>query len=288
MVSLPSSDSWTLRPLSGEEQDLALEFLQLDPIGNVYFISRLQDEGLGARGQTVAVLADGELAALASLTTNVVLAGRPDLSDAQREQAMSLIAERILSRALPVRAMISDARLVDSLWRRLEKRLSPPTVIRLNQPVYAIRPGPTSLPDLERLRYSSEADLPALVPACAAMHVEEVGISPLDRDPVGYRNRIRELIQRGRSFVLVDRGEIAFKAELSAVTEDAVQVMGVWTRPSRRREGFARIGMAELAGHILRQGKAATLFVNDFNLPAIHLYERLGFRRVGANRALIW
>lgn len=288
MVSLPSSGSSELRVLDADEQDLALDFLRLDPLGNVYFISRIQDEGAGLRGQTVAVLVEGEIVALASLTTNLVLAGRQDLSAELREEAMSLIAERILGKSLPVRAMISEARLVDALWRRLEQRISPPTVIRLHQPVYAIPRGPTSLPDLERLRYSVETDLPSLVPACAAMHVEEVGISPLDRDAVGYRNRIRELIQRQRSFVLVENREIIFKAELSAVTEDAVQVMGVWTRPARRQEGYARAGMAELAGHILRQGKAITLFVNDFNRPARRLYENLGFRRIGENRALIW
>ncbi|MFN2237840.1 MAG: GNAT family N-acetyltransferase [Thermoanaerobaculia bacterium] len=288
MVSLPSSGASEIRVLDADEQDLALEFLQLDPLNNVYFISRIQDEGVGLRGQTVAVLAGGEIVVLASLTTNVVLAGRENLSAELREEATALIAGRILGRSLPVRAMISDARLVDALWRRLEKRISPPTVVRLRQPVYAIPRGPTALPDLERLRYAVESDLASLVPACAAMHVEEVGISPLDRDAVGYRNRIRELIQRRRSFVLVENREIIFKAELSAVTDDAVQVMGVWTRPARRREGYARVGMAELAGHTLRQGKAITLFVNDFNHPAIRLYEDLGFRRMGENRALIW
>ena len=30
------------------------------------------------------------------------------------------------------------------------------------------------------------------------------------------------------------------------------------------------------------------MFVNDFNSPAISLYESLGFKRIGVNRALIW
>jgi predicted GNAT family acetyltransferase len=120
------------------------------------------------------------------------------------------------------------------------------------------------------------------------MHLEEVGINPLERDAVGYRQRVRELIDRKRSFVTTDGGRIVFKCELSAVTDEAAQIMGVWTSPSVRRRGFARRGMAEVCGHLLRQGKAVTLFVNDFNLPAIALYESLGFRRIGTHRALIW
>lgn len=288
MVSLPAESKWTLRSLSSGDDAAALAFLRADPLANVYFISRIRDEGLGTRGQTVEILRDGEPVVLASLTSNLVLAGSGTLGPADRSRAMEALAERILTRMIPVRAIISDARLVDPLWSRLQNHLSPPTVVRLNQPVYAISPGPTALPDLRRMRFATEADLGVLVPACAAMHMEEVGIDPLSRDPSGYRQRIRELVQRERSLVMTDAGLIVFKCELSAVTKDAVQIMGVWTKPAHRRRGFARLGMAEVCGHILREGKAVTLFVNDFNRSAIDLYETLGFRRIGTNRALIW
>ena len=41
---------------------------------------------------------------------------------------------------------------------------------------------------------------------------------------------------------------------------------------------FGNGGSASTASH----------FVNDFNKPAIGLYESLGFQRIGVNRALIW
>jgi predicted GNAT family acetyltransferase len=72
------------------------------------------------------------------------------------------------------------------------------------------------------------------------------------------------------------------------VSEDAVQLMGVWTHPQFRRHGIAKVTMREVCGHLFRQGKNITLFVNDFNLPAIGLYESIGFQRIGMNRALIW
>lgn len=288
MVSLPAESKWMIRALSSGDEAAALEFLEANPLANVYFISRILDEGIGTRGQTIEILQDGEPVVLASLTSNVVLAASETLGDAGRHRAMENLADRILTRMVPVRAIISDARLVDPLWNYLESHLSPPTVVRLNQPVYAIRPGPTRLPDLHRMRFANEFDLASLVPACAAMHMEEVGIDPLSRDPSGYRQRIRELVQRERSLVMTDAGQIVFKCELSAVTKDAVQIMGVWTKPAHRRRGFARVGMAEVCGHILREGKAVTLFVNDFNRSAIDLYETLGFRRIGTNRALIW
>ncbi|HEY0590757.1 MAG TPA: DUF4081 domain-containing protein, partial [Thermoanaerobaculia bacterium] len=229
MATLPQERDWALTALGPRDLGTALEFLERDPLGNVYFISRLHDEGTGPKGQTLLIACDGVPVAMASLSTNVILAGNEHASAPLRDEAMVRLGERILARMTPVRAIISDARLVDPLWKRIEAHISPPTVIRLNQPVYAIAAGPTDLPDLGTARYSSERDLAALVPACAAMHLEEVGINPLERDAVGYRQRVRELIDRRRSFVITEQGRILFKCELSAVTERAVQVMGVWT-----------------------------------------------------------
>ena len=159
--------------------------------------------------------------------------------------------------------------------------------MRLTQPVYAIR-GRLDYPDLTAARYSTARDLEPLVPACAAMHKEEVGIDPLERDAMGYRERVRELIERKRSVVLINQGRIVAKCEYSAVTSDAVQLMGVWTSPDLRRRGLSRVLLREVCGHLARKGKTVTLFVNDFNQPAVSLYESLGFQRIGVNRALIW
>jgi predicted GNAT family acetyltransferase len=72
------------------------------------------------------------------------------------------------------------------------------------------------------------------------------------------------------------------------VTDEAAQLMGVWTHPRYRRRGLMRESLREVCGHLFRRGKTVTLFVNDFNKPAIGLYESLGFQRIGINRALIW
>jgi hypothetical protein len=120
------------------------------------------------------------------------------------------------------------------------------------------------------------------------MHKEEVGIDPMERDAHGYRERIRELVDKRRSVIRVVDGTIVSKCEYSAVTPEAVQLMGVWTHPRHRRRGHSRELLREVCGHLFRSGKAVTLFVNDFNTPAIALYEELGFRPIGMNRALIW
>lgn len=287
MASLPVEGRWSVRLLSEDDFRDALEFLQRDPLINVYLISRLLEERMLAASQMAVVRYNGAIVLVASLASNIVIGGDPSVSREISDSACSLVAERILSRMLPVRAIISPSPLVEAMWNDLRTRLDPPTVVRLNQPVYALSRR-LDYPDLLTARYATARDLDQLVPACAAMHKEEVGIDPLERDAAGYRERIRELIEKKRAVIRIIDRQIVSKTEYSAVTRDAVQLMGVWTHPRFRRQGLSRELLREVCGHIIRKGKAVTLFVNDFNRPAISLYESLGFERIGLNRALIW
>jgi len=287
MATLPAEGRWSIKVLAEDGVREALAFLQRDPLINVYLISRLLEERTVSATQMIEVRFNRELVLIASLATNIVMACDPGAPRDVTEAAIGAVADRILTRMVPVRAIISPAALVETLWSQLRTRIDPPTVVRLTQPIYAIRRR-FDYPDLTTARYSTTRDLDALVPACAAMHKEEVGIDPLERDAVGYRERIRELIEQKRSIVRVIDGRIASKCEFSAVTDSAVQLMGVWTNPHYRRRGLSRDTLREVCGHVFRKGKVVTLFVNDFNTPAIGLYESLGFQRIGVNRALIW
>jgi len=287
MVTLRAEGRWSIKSLTEGDVPAALSFLQRDPLLNVYLISRLLEDRANAASQMVEVRYNRGIVLVASLSTNVVLAGDAEVPQDVTNAAVSIIAERLITRMVPVRAIISPAVLVEALWNAVKDRLDPPTVVRMNQPIYAIR-GRLDYPDLGQAAYSSMRDLDALVPACAAMHAEEVGIDPLERDAAGYRERVRELIEKKRSVIRKERGMIVSKCEYSAVTPDCVQLMGVWTNPRARRQGHARALLREVCGHLARKGKTVTLFVNDFNAPAIALYESLGFTRIGMNRALIW
>jgi len=287
MATLPAEGRWSIKSLTDSDAPAALRFLERDPLINVYLISRLLEDRSASASQMVEVRFNGQIVVVASLATNVVLAADPEAPKEITNAAIGVIAERMITRMMPVRAIISPAPLVEVLWNHVRERHDPPTVVRMNQPIYAIH-GRLDYPDLKESSYSTMRDLDALVPACAAMHTEEVGIDPLQRDAVGYRERVRELIEKKRSVVRKAQGIIAAKCEFSAVTPHCVQLMGVWTNPRLRRHGYARALLREVCGHLARKGKTVTLFVNDFNAPAIALYESLGFHPIGMNRALIW
>src|SRR5712691_4417183 len=139
MVTLPIEGRWSIKSLSDDDAAAALAFLRRDPLINVYLISRLLEERFASATQMVEVRYNREVVLVASLATNVVLASEPAAPADVIDGAVSVVAERIVTRMLPVRAIISPAVLVDALWKRLQSRIDPPTVVRMNQPVYALR-----------------------------------------------------------------------------------------------------------------------------------------------------
>jgi predicted GNAT family acetyltransferase len=100
-----------------------------------------------------------------------------------------------------------------------------------------------------------------------------------------YRHRVSELIGRGETFVRWAPGPERkgyFKADLGAIAADAVQLHGVWVAPEVRGRGFGTAGMSAVVAACLARGfTSVSLYVNDYNLPALAVYRKLGFREVG-------
>src|ERR1051325_2329903 len=153
MATLPAEGRWSIRNVADDDVPAALGFLRRDPLINVYLISRLMEERFAAATQMVDIRYNRDTVLMASLATNIVLASDPGVAHEITDAAIAVVADRILTRALPVRAIISPAALVESLWNRLRPRLDAPTVVRMNQPIYAIR-GRLDYPDPKEGRYA--------------------------------------------------------------------------------------------------------------------------------------
>jgi ribosomal protein S18 acetylase RimI-like enzyme len=203
---------------------------------------------------------------------------------------LDLLAKALRPHLAWIQLMVGPSDQVARLQAQLGQWLPPVRTLRAAQPHYAVdlgsvAPEPSAPPPLRRARTE---DLDLMVRASAAMHLEEVGFDPLLVDPSGYRERVLTLIRRGRLYVWMEDGRVAFKAECSSVTPEAVQLQGVWTDPTLRRQGRASLAMAVLCHLLLADVEWVTLFANDFNLTAIRLYERTGFQRIGTMRTVLF
>jgi len=182
--------------------------------------------------------------------------------------------------------IIGNEQAVTDLWTVARPAMPRPREDRPGQPVYSIEEPPAG--ERTGLRAATVEDLPLLVPACAATHLEELGVDPMKRDPEGFRRRTAAQIDEGRSWLWEQDGLILFKAEASAWTPSAVQLQQVWVDPAARQQGHAKAGLSHLCRLLLESTPAVCLFVRPENAPAIRLYDTIGMQRVGAYRSVLF
>jgi len=56
---------------------------------------------------------------------------------------------------------------------------------------------------------------------------------------------------------------------------------GVYTHPKHRNKGYATLAVSAITKHALNLAEAAALFVRSDNYPAIRVYEKIGYRKIG-------
>jgi ribosomal protein S18 acetylase RimI-like enzyme len=154
----------------------------------------------------------------------------------------------------------------------------PARELRDPQPLMVLDRGDLRGTPSGEVRLSTRGDLDALIVAAARMHREEMGVDPLAIDAPAWRMRMLSLIERRWSWIWVRDHEVMFKAELSAWTPDVVQIQGVYTAPQYRRQGIARAGLAAVCTDVFREVPRCSLYVNQYNVIAQRVYERLGFK----------
>jgi RimJ/RimL family protein N-acetyltransferase len=154
----------------------------------------------------------------------------------------------------------------------------PARELRDPQPLMVLDRGDLTGAPSDEVRLSTPSDLEALIVAAARMHHEEMGIDPLVVDAPAWRMRMLSLIDRRWSWIWTRDQEVLFKAELSAWTPDVVQIQGVYTAPKYRGQGVARAGLAAVCTHVFKDVPRCSLYVNEYNVIAQRVYQRLGFK----------
>jgi predicted GNAT family acetyltransferase len=77
------------------------------------------------------------------------------------------------------------------------------------------------------------------------------------------------------------KGALVSVAGTWAETEEGWIIGGVCTSPSHRGMGLATMATSAVTAQALKNTRQSTLFVVSSNKPAIRVYEKLGYRKVG-------
>ena len=267
-----------LRVLGPEDLGALTALVARNPVVHVFCDYRARSTKLDPRrlgGEVWGYVEDGELVSACHAAANLVPVEATS-------DALDAFAARAISQGRRCATIVGPIDDVRGMWKRLDEAWSPAREFRWHQPHMQIDAPPAIPPD-PLVRRAAARDLPAVYPACVAMHTEELGVSP-EAGGGGdlYRARVAQLIERGWSFVRIEDGKVLFKAEVASVSPYACQVQGVYVDPDHRNLGLATAGMAAVVEFALAEiAPVVSLYVNEHNISARRAYEKAGFRQTG-------
>ncbi len=211
------------------------------------------------------------------------------------EEILAGLADGAIARLPRPSGIVGEVEVVEDLWRRVRGKWGPARAVREEQPLMILdrppvfpEPSPAGASglELEPVRMSRPDDFDDLLPAAVHMFTREVGYDPTVGGNGVYEDRLRRLIQRGRSFVQFGEigggRQVVFKAEIGVLGAGVAEIQGVWVEPSLRGRGLGREGLALVCETIQAvMAPTVSLYVNSFNREALASYEAVGFRRIG-------
>lgn len=269
-----------VRALRPGTLDVALDHARRDPLTNALAGARLHEAARSA-----AVLQEFSLAGDETRPDGLLWHGVNVSPLSATGLALGEFGRHLAARSRRASSVVGDRAAVETLWQSLSPTWGDDVrEYRWSQPLL-VADDLADLPELPPvpLRPAVPGEEALVFPAAVAMFREEVGIDPLQGDGGrAYRSRVEELIRHRRTYVVIEDGQVRFKADVGALFGPVAQIHGVWVRPDQRGRGLGRAAMAQLARQVQHDhAPQVSLYVNDFNEPARRAYAAAGFRQVG-------
>ncbi len=267
-----------VRALGGADREEALAFLAGSPEENLFLASKIATLGIDRRrlgsvyaydraGRISSLLLDGGTVFVAGFDADALPAFVGQLGPIRR-------CSSILGPAISVLGLHLGLSQRWDAWGRVSN-------VRARQPLMLLDREP-AVPADPRVRCLTPDDYPTYLDASVHMYTDEIGSSPFKYGS-GYERFVMQRLIDGDAYGIVDDdGRVIFKADLGPRLGEQAQLQGVWVAPELRGRGLSTPALSGMLTLAMRRFPRISLYVNDFNTPAIRAYERLGFVEVGA------
>jgi hypothetical protein len=275
---LPTPEpAFRVHPLTeSDSESEVLDFLAERPVPTVVMRGLIRDNGFASPFNRGTFYACRDRA---GRLEGVALVGYHTFLEARTEGALRAIAE--LAQRERVGHMIwGEQEMVRGFWGhyapggQAQRTFCRELLFEQRWPVRACEPVPG-------LRPATLEDLMLVMPVHAAMAYDECGVNPLDVDLNGFRLRCARRIENGRVWVLVEGGELIFKADVASDTPECVYIEGVYVAPASRQQGVGLGCLSQLGRTLLERSESLCALVNEQNLGAQSLFLKAGYRLRG-------
>jgi len=267
----------TIEKLANGQEREVLAFLNARPLHTVSLASLIRDNGIDSplnRGSFYACR-NG-----AGALEGVALIGHATLFETRTDEALAAFA-RLAQSHMRAHLLLGEEEKLKQFWQHYAAGGQARRVL-CRELLYELRWPVIVYQQVKGLRLATLADLELVMPIQAAMAEEESGVNPMQRDAVGFRLRCARRIEQGRVWVLVENGELIFKADIISQTSEVIYLEGVYVRPENRGQRLGLRCMSQLSRNLLARVNSICLLVNEQNKDAHAFYESAGFQYRGA------
>lgn len=256
-----------------EDEAEVLEFLAERPIHTVFMSSLIRDNGLASphnRGSFYACRnGRGRLEGLGLL-------GHATLIEARTDEALFALAG-LARNCLNAHLMRGERETINRFWQHYANSGQEPRLI-CREFLFEQQEVPPPADPVEDLRLATLDDLDQILKVNTAMAFQEAGISPLNSDPGGFRQRTARRIEQGRVWIWTRDRKLVFKADLIAATPEAAYLEGVHVHPEERLKGYGSRCLNQLGSILLTRHKSICLTSNQENKQALAFYKKAGYQ----------
>ena len=260
--------------LTGENEAEVLEFLSVRPVHTVVMTSFINDNGIENE------LNRGKFYGFRNMNgrlEGVALIGHSTLVEARTEEAMHGLALVARRSETPIHLIMSDGEAAEAFWGYYSDNHAEPR-LTCSEELFEL-----SFPFLVQecswdVRYATLNELEQVAEAQAEVALIESEVDPMVRDREGFLKRVSRRIEQNRVFVVVENGELVFKADVVAQTAEVAYLEGVYVNPKYRGQGVGSKCLAEVGLRLLREVHNVCLLSNTEFAQAHSSFRRAGFQ----------
>ena len=275
--SLHAEPSFLVHPLTeADDEAEILSFLAGRPVHAVVMSGLIRDNGLESpfnRGTFYAARN------AADRLEGVALIGHATFVEARNESALRAFA-LLAQNECNAHMILGEQETIGRFWNYYAHAGQRPRLF-CRELLFEQRWPVAACAPVAALRRATLEDLMLVMPVHAALAYEESGVNPLDVDLQGFRLRYARRIENGRVWVLVEDGQLIFKAEVAAATPECVYIEGIYVERESRRQGNGMRCLSQLGRLLLSRSKAVCMLVNEQNLVAQTLVMKAGYKLSG-------
>ncbi|HEV7178628.1 MAG TPA: GNAT family N-acetyltransferase [Candidatus Baltobacteraceae bacterium] len=268
--------------LTSKHEGAALAYLSRAPVQHVFLTYLILFDVAPATRDAIHVAFDdaGAVCGLAYFGRQVVLAA----DDGPTIDAFASIGAHHTNE----RMIVGPRETISAYWDCVKGRHPQPRVVRDRQYVMELKRGDIAPFDRNVLPRKARIDeWTAVADNSALMIAQELEYDPRRSSPEFTAN-VRAMIDRGLWWVGESFGRLCFFCNLGPWSPQTAQLQGIWTPPEMRGKGLATAALGAICERLLAMTPSLSLYVNDFNAPALALYDRIGFQTVAEFQTILF